>query len=330
MKKLIFAIFALTILLLPRAVQGQEPLLVAPARQEVSINPGEKGSVVLRFFNQGKTPVTGFLKVIDFIVDDKNGIPHFLENPNQSSPRFSASQWIDLPFDKITIEPDNKVTVGASIDIPAGARPGGRYAAIYFEPSGELTLPPTEISGKAETIISSRLAGLLYIKVNGPITEQAVVSRLFTPSFYEYGPINVEAEILNRGDYHINPNGIITLTDMFGNRIDEQKLTRSNIFPDAVRSYSSTLGGKLLIGKFQLQLSATYGEKGQVLSRAIEIWVFPWKVAMIIILTIILIYLVGRYLLNNSITNESLLKDKLKKEETEIKELKEELKKKEE
>jgi len=327
--KFIFFLFILLACCLP-TVSAQEPLVVAPARQEISVDPGEKASVVLRFFNQSKVPMTGLIKVADFIVDDKIGTPRFLEDANQSSPRFSASQWINLPFDKMTIEPDNKITVAASIDIPKGARPGGRYAAIYFEPSGELSSAPKDNSGKAEMVISSRIAGLLYIRVNGPIQEQGLVSRLFAPSFYEYGPVSVEAEILNRGDYHINPNGSITLTDMFGNRVDEQKLTRLNIFPDATRAYTAALGKKWLVGRFKLQLAATYGEKGQVLSRSIEVWVLPWRVGIIIVLSLIIIFLMGRWLYRNFLAKENLLEEKLEEEEKEINKLKEELKKKEE
>ncbi|PJE60520.1 hypothetical protein COU86_03915, partial [Candidatus Roizmanbacteria bacterium CG10_big_fil_rev_8_21_14_0_10_36_26] len=115
----------------------------------------------------------------------------------------------------MTIAPDDKVTIQASINIPIDAHPGGRYVAIYFEPAGNIP-EPVGANEEAGTAVGTRIAGLVYLKVAGAISEKALVSRFFAPSFFEYGPVKVETEILNRGDYHITPRGVISLINMFG------------------------------------------------------------------------------------------------------------------
>src|SRR3989338_851303 len=50
--------------------QQSIPLIVAPARQEILLDPGEQTSVNVKFLNQGDTPVSGFVKVADFLVDN--------------------------------------------------------------------------------------------------------------------------------------------------------------------------------------------------------------------------------------------------------------------
>jgi hypothetical protein len=110
--------------------QTNVPLTVAPARQELMIKPGEKSAVIVKFLNQGTEPISGILKVADFIVEDAEGSPTFLEGPTQLSPRFSAASWVELPYDQITIAPKDKVLIQAKITAPADAEAGGRYVAI--------------------------------------------------------------------------------------------------------------------------------------------------------------------------------------------------------
>ena len=57
------------------------PLTVVPPKQEVLINPGEHFSTSVKFLNQGDSPVTGSLTVLDFVVQDDVGTPLFLDNP---------------------------------------------------------------------------------------------------------------------------------------------------------------------------------------------------------------------------------------------------------
>ena len=176
--------------------------------------------------------------------------------------------------------------------MPSDAHPGGRYIAVYFE-SITSTLKEEGVGKKAGADISSRISSLIYIKVNGPISEKAIISRFFTPNFYEYGPLKIETQILNRGDYHIRPRGIITMSNIFGAPVGHTNLKEENIFPDVVRNYENSLGKKyLMIGKYKLAITASYGEKGQILEAFTYVWIFPWRMALAIILTIILLVII--------------------------------------
>ncbi len=179
--------------------------------------------------------------------------------------------------------------------------------------------------------VSSRIAALIYFRVAGDITENALISKFFAPSFFEYGPIKIETEILNRGDYHIAPSGIMSLTDMFGGLIAQEKLKEEvNIFPDAARTYVNKLGSKWMFGRYRVDIAASYGEKGQALSRFIYVWVIPWKIVVIVTLTLILLILLGRMIYRNVLLRQSSLETEIEHEREEIEELKEQLKKKDE
>lgn len=303
------------------------PLQVAPARQEITIDPGQSAAINVRFFNLAEFPSSGFIRAADFIVADAAGTPRILEDVDQTSPRFSAASWITLPFDRMSVAGNDKVSVQATINVPADARPGGRYVALYFEPGSSI---PTSVTAPQEAgaSVAQRIAALIYIRVNGPITEKALVSRIFAPTFLEYGPINVEADILNKGDYHISPKGSIALKNALNGFVDQKKLESVNIFPDSLRTYTDEIGTKWMFGKYTVELVAAYGSTGQVITRSIDVWVFPWKVALAVVLALIILYLGGKTLYRRLIIRENMLESEIKKEHEEIKKLREELKQK--
>lgn len=304
------------------------PLTVMPSRQEIEANPGEKKYITITFYNQADEPINGFFKTTDFIVEDANGTPRLIENPDDVSPKFSASSWINLSYDKATLPANDKVNLQAEINIPFSAKPGGRYAAIFFEynPKNENQKKENYQAGIGA---SSRIVSLVYIKVNGQINEKAIITRFFAPNFQEYGPIKIETQILNRGDYHISPKGIITLKDFFGNIVDQATLKEKNIFPDMIRNYENILGKKWMIGKYEIFFSGFYGSKGQTIEAKKYVWIFPWRLALVITLTVIIIVLLIYNLYKNTLKKEKDLEEELKKEKEEIEKLKKQLQKKE-
>jgi len=327
--KIIIFITVVAVILSVSSVSAQSvlPLTVGPARQQITINPGEQASFTVRFYNESETPITGLLKVNDFIVQDKDGSPRILDDVSQGTSRFTGSSWITLPYDRMSIAANDKVTVQATLSVPNDARPGGRYVSVYFEPSTAL---PQAVDNTVGQGVSPRIASLIYIRVAGPITENAMISNLFAKSFFEYGPIDVTSEILNQGDYHIRPRGILSLSDMLGGLIEQSPLKEENIFPDAAREYTNKLGSKWMFGQYKINLVASYGEQGKALERSISVWVFPWKVVTMIILTVIIVILFVRTMYTKLVVKESKLEQEVEKEREEIEKLKGELKKRKE
>lgn len=327
-----FLVFALLLLgsfyrLSPVNAQTALPLSVVPARQQLTLDPGESTSIIIKFYNGSDSPVSGFLKVADFIVEDKKGSPIFLEGPTQVSPRFAAADWVSLPYDRMTIASKDKVIVNTKITTPLDAEPGGRYIAIFFEAAPPAVTPSEDVK---ELAVTPRIAGLVYIRVSGPITEEARLVQFTTPRFSEYGPVPVTTEILNLGSYHIRPKGTIILTNMFGKQVDEAKLEESNIFPDASRIYENKVGQKWMLGKYKANLALSYGEAGKALTGTVFFWVFPWKMVTAVVLAVIIVILLVTITIRRFKRRQEELEARLAEEEKEIEELKEKLEKKSE
>src|SRR3989344_7732358 len=63
--------------------QDRVPLVVAPARMQLNVNPGENYNLSVKFINEAQQPVSGIIKVVDFIVTNDNGFPRSEEHTSE-------------------------------------------------------------------------------------------------------------------------------------------------------------------------------------------------------------------------------------------------------
>ena len=316
------AIVAFSLFIFPSITKAQSvDLTVAPARQVVEVDPGETVYINVKFLTQADEPIPGIFGVADFVVLDDEGTPQFLDNENAFSSKYSAANWVTLPFTKGIIPANDKITLQIKIDIPDNAEAGGRYFGVFFEPSSAI---PSDSGDDyfLGTGVASRLAGLVSIKVSGPIKESATVTKFDTPSFVEYGPVTVNTEIMNNGNYHITPKGQMELYDMLGRVVETQELEKENVFPEASREYESSLGPKYMFGKYTLQMGASYGETGKALAATTTFWAFPWRLFLVVTLTIVIIILVIIVLWKSLKGKQTKLETRLEEEIKELDELK--------
>lgn len=316
MKKLtaqiIFAILILLVFFKSTNAQERIPLVVAPARQTIAIDAGKTENLQIKFFNESSSPISGNLRAVDFVVTGNDGSPILLED--------QPNDWVKLPYDRASIPAGDVLKVNFKVSVPKDAIPGGRYVAIIFEQTGQI---PTQTSNnESASAISSRIVGLLSIRVNGTITESAFVNIFRVPKFLEFGKIPVYFEIVNKGGYHINPKGQVTLTNWFGKEIERVTIDDKNIFPNAKRSYEAKLGETWMFGKYKVNLVASYGETGKTVVDESYIWVVPVTIIIIIIFSVLIAVLTG-YLVSRSIkSKQEVLEEKLSEEIQELESLK--------
>lgn len=287
------------------------PLVVAPARQTVAIDAGKSTTLEVKFFNQSETPISGNIKAIDFIVTGNDGSPILLED--------QENDWIKLPYQKATIAAGDVLKVNFRVEVPENSQPGGRYIAIMFEQTGQI-LDAASLNESASAV-SSRIVSLLSIRINGPVTESAFVNVFKVPKFLEFGKIPVYFEISNKGGYHINPKGQITLSNWMGKEIGRVTIDDKNIFPNAKRSYETSIGETWMFGRYKINLVAGYGESGKTVLDQSFVWIIPVTVIVIIIFTILIVML-SIYLLTRKFKmHEEDLEEKLEEERLELENL---------
>lgn len=246
-----------------------------------NVNPGDERDGILKIVNDSDETLTFNLSIQDYIVEDANGTPKFLTD-GQLSNQFSAASWMGVSPTQITVKPGTREEIAYYLKIPRNARPGGHYAAVTYTPDNKATVSG---SGAAVTTV---VGTLFYIRINGPIKEQATVTELSAPVISEYSPVHIKTVIKNNGDEHIKPYGTLTIKNVFGKTVSTQILQPNNIFPLASRNYDNILSKSWLFGRYTAVLNAKYGrENALMLTGVVAFWVIPWKLLILIALLIL-------------------------------------------
>ncbi len=308
-----FFIVLLAIFISPVLAIDSIPLTVAPARQQIDMQPGETSTGILKLINTSESPLSGTIKAVNFMVEDDQGTPVFLEDQNFSN-NYAAASWITLPYDRLTIPANDKIEIQFKINASPTAFPGGHYAAIIFEAIANSSIS-TEQSAAA---IAPRIASLIYITIPGDYQEQALVTRFSIPKFSQNGPLHISTSVLNQSPTHIRPKGVITITNMLGDILTNLPLDEQNIFPETERAFQNTIPTKWLIGRYKANLQATYGSQGKTLQTTIYFTVFPVMLSIYILIFLIALIFIVRHFAKKNKKHEKDL-------EIEIAKLKEQL-----
>ncbi len=271
-------------------VTQQRSMTIVPPSIQQSFDPGMTKEGIMKVVNDSDETLTFNAVIRDFIVDNNQGTPKVLP-PNALSDKYSAATWIGVSPTTFTVLPHQKQELSFFIKVPANARPGGHYAAVMYTPVTNVA------SGVSGAQVETQIGTLFYILVNGPIHEGAHVTNFTANPFQEYGPVTVKTTIQNNGDYHIRPEGTITLSNTLGQRIEVEHVDLRNIFPEASLLYTNVLGKKLMIGHYTARFYGSYGLNNNLpLLAVVSFWVFPWKITLILLLIIILVIVGGMYM----------------------------------
>ncbi len=275
--------FVLSIIGTATAQEIQRTYTVINPAINHTLKPGEVTEGTTKVINQSNVPLTFKLNVQDYIVNDTKGTPNFLP-PDTLNTKYSAAAWIGVTPSTFTIKPGATQVINYYVQVPADAAPGGHYAGIVYAPVSEVQQEAT--GGTVNTQIGS----LFYLNVSGPITEKAEVSIFNSGSFHEYGPVKILTQIKNMGDLHISPKATITVSGLlFKETVD---LVSQNIYPQTARDFENSFGQTLMLGRYKAELIGSYGQENNMpLVATMYFWVFPWKLALIIVLVIVAVVL---------------------------------------
>ncbi|MEA3355660.1 MAG: Fn3-like domain-containing protein [Patescibacteria group bacterium] len=279
----IITFLVLLISLTVSPVQAQEITTTAsPPRLELESLPGTNLQKNLKITNSSDTAQTYKITATDFTVNDSKGTP--IPVLTNVSNRWSLASWLTTTPPTISIQPNQSSIITLQINIPQNALPGGHYAMVTYEP-----VNPNKIDSTGSAI-ASRVGTLIYLKVQGDITEAAYLKDLSVKKkWFEYGPIDINLEIENLGDIHLKPTGTFTITNLFNQPILEKKLEEVNIFPFASRTHKFQMPKKYYFGRFQAKLQANAGTSALPITGLIYFWVVPYKEISITLAAILII-----------------------------------------
>jgi hypothetical protein len=289
---LLYSVISACLILSAKVIFAQDnterSIIISPPTFTESFNPGDRKEGKMKITNTSPNDTITFKAVMrDFIVEDTIGTPLINVNLDTVKSKFAASSWVAIYPSTFTLAPGKTQEINYYVQVPIDARPGGRYAAVVYEPLTRINIEGTG------TGVETHIGSLFIFRINGPIVENATVTR-FAPekAMWEYGPVTINTQILNSSDSHIKPTGTVAIKNFFGQIVATQPLSEYNIFPEARRDFQNTLGKKYMFGPYTAELKATYGDAGtKTLFATVGFFVLPWKIASLVLLAIVVVVL---------------------------------------
>lgn len=310
MKKFLylFAFLIISFFSLPaRANDDKITLSITPPLIKNNANPGQVWQSMIKVMNNNTEDINIYVQVSDFRGGKENGKIEFLSKPQDTvaSTSIFLSDWITIDKGPITIPAAKSIEIPFVVEVPEDASPGGHYAAFLIG-----TKPPEGAQSGSVIKISSLLASLLFMTVNGDIQEKArIVDFSSDKTFYFQPKVNFKIRMENMGNVDVQPRGEIKIYDMFGKEKGTIPINHDsefgNILPDTAREWNFPWSkGKSILdmGRYKAHLVVTYGtHEIQTEDYVYFFWIVYPKIVGGVLLAIILLFLFISFWIKRSI-----------------------------
>lgn len=204
---------ALASLIATPVLASGQTIGVQPIKSEITMDPGEVKTITVNVINRSSVDTYAKPSLESFTANDENGFP--VDGEADSDDPQNILNWITMPQEEVLIPGNDRKEIEITISAPADAMPGGRYAALFYQPVVEENKNATGVK------IITRVASLLIVRINGEVTESGNVDRfeLDAQNLVTDAPVKFAVQFKNTGTVHVKPEGKIVLKDKDGNVI---------------------------------------------------------------------------------------------------------------
>lgn len=261
--------------------ESGQVITVSPSLFSVTVDPGQPWQSALRVINSNNYELVVYPSVMDFVPSGEGGTGQLMPVLDEEMAGQTLADWIQVSSEPLRIPPQQSVSVPVTVIVPDEAAPGGHYAALVVS-----TRPPeTELS--APTIQTAQVVtSLFFLTVDGEIVEQGSIREFGTEkSVFNRPEVDFNLRFENRGTVHIQPQGQINITNMWGQErgtipINTQT-SFGNVLPDSIRQFNFSWNGEFSlydIGRYQAEVVLVYGSKArQTVTAQTYFWIIPLR-----------------------------------------------------
>jgi len=262
-----------------------QSLSVTPPLFQISVNPGDVWQSSVRVVNPNNFPLTVYAEVVNFAPDGEAGQGSFTPILNTEATPITLAEWIDISEGPYTIPSGRSTEISFIVDIPHDAPPGGHFAAILIS-----TEPPSVQDGPVVLATTQTVTSLFFVRIEGDIIEKADIREFSVlDRSIELPEAEFSLRFENKGNVHIQPRGSIRITNMWGKERGVIPINHDshfgNVLPESIRDFRFSWKGERSladIGRYQAEVSLTYGESGSQSAVGItHFWVLPIRGALI-------------------------------------------------
>ena len=296
-KKTVLAISSSFLLLIavffPR---GTEALTLSPPHFDYSLNAEDSVLDVIKLFNETNSTEVFYPIVMNFgASNNEDGTPRFYP-ASEDRLGEGMAEWISIETNKIELAPGGRYNLPFSINLPKeNVKPGGHYGAILLSSS-----PPSQDGGAVG--VASQLATIILVRVSGDVQEIGGIAEFgFSDPqpWYNHLPVEMFMRFENAGNVHLKPTGNLIIENWYGRKVADIGVNpeAKNVLPLSIRKFVFGWGSKIsdeemgpietefrnfALGKYTARLVISYGTTSQVLAAERTVYVWPWRLMLVI------------------------------------------------
>lgn len=270
---------------------------VAPTSENLTLSPGEVYTGEIVFWNLSSTNDTYKVFVSGFEqIENQPGTAVILTPEEDEEALYSASKWVTVEKDVLTLESNKNTKLKYTIKVPQDATNGEYNVEIFL-------ISQSEFQQSGTAAFASLAAGTpILIKIGDEFVENAELLEFVSDKkSYEKIHATFYTRIKNLGDTHIKPKGEIIIENIFKQEVARIPFNKNNqsLLRDTTGDYedywdqSSYLSpnNAIAIGPMKAVLLVTYRSFDPgfaILNAETTFWIIPWKIVIAILLVIIL------------------------------------------
>jgi hypothetical protein len=245
--------------------------VVGPGKNEVTVEPGTSKTIFMTVTNRMGTERKFNFSVEDFTGSQDPAQPIVLLGSEKGP--YSLRDYIQLESTSFVLKHDERAVVPVTITVPVDAEPGGRYGSVLVSTA---SLPSEEKTPGLAPIIS-RVGSLVFVTVPGEAVQDGKLEEFTTKdgSFFVSGPIDFTTLYRNDGNIYLNPYGVVTITNTFGQNVGEIEVKPWFALPNSLRSRDFSWDKKVMFGRYTATMSLNRGYDNIVDTQKVVFYVFP-------------------------------------------------------
>ncbi len=216
----LFIVLGLFLPVVSRAQSSGLSLLTSPLPILMKTTPGVPVTTDIKLRNTGTGEETLKVTLMKFEAYEESGKPALME----AEPTDEFLKWVKFSEDTFTVAPGEWKTIQATITPPKEASFGYYYAFVFSRANENLS--PEE----RRTALNGGTAILALLDVDVPGAKKEITLEKFSldKSVYEFLPTTFSITLKNQGNVHVEPHGLVELTDMFNRLISRGQLNENS------------------------------------------------------------------------------------------------------
>ena len=269
---------------------------LGPTLFYVNAKQGDSVTKTLQITNRSGAPDTYEIEIEDFegsTTDSAQPTVLLGKNPG----KYGAKKWFTCEKDELLLDHADRAFVDCIIKIPDNVESGDYYAAFLVHSTKKTAV---EAANSPKVEVTSRVGSLFIIRVEGDILEQGNLLSFSTDKYrYDDPKVTFKTVFHNTGNVMLEPEGKITIYNMFNKQRDVLEIKPFRTLRDSIRENQTVWSQKFLFGRYKavLALSRGYGETTD--TATIYFWVLPWKLLLLALGTLIAIILIIIFIRRN-------------------------------